>query len=113
MLEKKTIMEENLKILKALSDETRLKIMEFLLDGEKCVCEIIPHTERKQSAVSIQLGKLERLGILKSRRDGKKIFYRISNYKVCDVFKALGYAKGRVLKESCCMKGGCRDGTKR
>jgi ArsR family transcriptional regulator len=97
-------MKENLKILKALSDETRLKIIEFLLDDEKCVCEIFPHVKRTQSTVSIQLGKLENLGILESRREGRQIFYRIKDYRVCDVFKALGYAKGKVLKKGCCME---------
>lgn len=90
-------------ILKALSDETRLKIVEFLLDGEKCVCKIVPHAKRAQSTVSIQLGKLESRGILESRRDGKKIFYKIKDYRVCDVFKALGYPNGNILKKSCCM----------
>jgi len=98
---------ETIKILKALSDETRLKIIEFLLDGEKCVCEIFPHVKRTQSTVSIHLGKLENWGLLESRRNGKQIFYRIKDYRVCDVFKALGYAKGKFLKKSCCMKGGC------
>ena len=69
-------------LFKALGDETRLKIVEFLLDGEKCVCEIFPHVKRTQSTVSIQLGKLENLGILSSRREGKKIYYKISNEKV-------------------------------
>ena len=96
-------MKETLKILKALSDETRLKIVEFLLNGEKCVCKIVPHTKRTQSTVSIQLGKLESWGILESRRDGKKIFYKIKDYRVLDVFKALGYPKGKILKNSCCM----------
>lgn len=86
---------EILKILKALSDETRLKIVELLLDGEKCVCKIFPHVKRTQSTVSIQLGKLEDLGILKSRRDGKKIFYSIHDTRVRDVFKALRYTKGK------------------
>lgn len=94
---------EALQILKALSDETRLKIVEFLLGGEKCVCEIFPYVKRTQSTVSIQLGKLESLGVLESKRMGKKIFYRIKNRRVCDVFKALGYAKGKVLKKRCCM----------
>ena len=93
-----------LRLLKALSDGTRLEIVKFLLDGEKCVCEIIPHTKRAQSTVSLQLKKLESLDVLESRRSGKKIFYRIKDYQVCDVFKALGYTNGKVLKESCCMK---------
>jgi ArsR family transcriptional regulator len=97
-------MEEAVKILKALSDETRLKILEFLLDEEKCVCQIFPHVKRTQSTVSIQLGKLENLGIVESRREGKRIFYKIKDYRICDVFKALGYAKGKILKKTCCIK---------
>ncbi|MCD6576309.1 MAG: winged helix-turn-helix transcriptional regulator [Nanoarchaeota archaeon] len=75
-------MRELLKIFKALCDETRLKIVELLLNGEKCVCEIVPFTKRTQSTVSIQLSKLEDLGIVESRRDGKKVYYRIINPKV-------------------------------
>ena len=75
-------MDEELKIFKALGDETRLKIVKFLMDGEKCVCEIIPETGRKQCTVSLQLKKLENLGVIESRREGKKIFYQIYNPKV-------------------------------
>ena len=99
-------MKERIKIFKALSDETRLGIVEFLIDGEKCVCEIYPHVKRTQSTTSIQLGKLKKLGILKSRRDGKRIFYRIGDHRVCDVFKVLGYAKGGVFKKGRCMERG-------
>jgi len=74
-------------LFKALGDETRLNIVEFLLKGEKCVCEIFPHVKRKQSTVSIQLGKLEDLGILTSRREGKKIYYKISNETVRKMVK--------------------------
>jgi len=101
-------MREEIKVLKSLSDDTRFKIVEFLLDGEKCVCEIFPYVKRTQSTVSIQLGKLEDAGILKSRRKGKKIFYSISDMRVVDVFKALGNEKGKLLKKKCCMKGGCK-----
>lgn len=82
-------MKETLKILKALADETRLKILEFLLDGEKCVCEISPYVKRKQSTVSIQLKKLENFGVLKSKRKGRKVFYSIKDYRVYNVLKAL------------------------
>lgn len=65
--------------MKALSDATRLRIVELLLDGEKCVCEIFPHVKRTQSTTSIQLGKLEKAGILKSRREGKNVIYGIKD----------------------------------
>ena len=81
-------------ILKALADETRLNILELLLDEEKCVCEIFPKVKRTQSTVSIQLAKLEKAGLIESRREGKKIFYKIKNTAVCDIFKVLGYSKG-------------------
>ena len=97
-------MKETLKILKALSDETRLKIVEFLLDGEKCVCEIFPRMKRTQSTVSIHLNDLKKAGILKSRREGKKIFYSINDFRVCDIFKALGNKEGKILKKCCCME---------
>ncbi|MEM4364238.1 MAG: metalloregulator ArsR/SmtB family transcription factor [Candidatus Diapherotrites archaeon] len=99
MVGKKTIT-----ILKALADETRLKILELLLDGEKCVCEIFPKVNRTQSTVSIQLGKLEKAGLIESRREGKKIFYKIKYLAICDMFKALGCKKGTLRKNDCCYR---------
>ena len=82
-------MREALKIFKALCDETRLKIVEFLLNGEKCVCEIVPYMKRTQSTVSIQLAKLEHLGIVESRREGKSVYYKIKNKKVMKILKMI------------------------
>lgn len=75
-------MNEELKIFKALADETRLKIVKTLLKGEHCVCKIVPYTNRSQSTVSNQLSKLENLGIVKSKRDGRRICYYIANNKI-------------------------------
>jgi len=86
-------MKESLKIFKALCDETRLKIIELLLSGEKCVCEIVPFTKRTQSTVSIQLAKLENLGIVKSRKEGKSVYYRISNPKVRKILSKIDFSK--------------------
>jgi len=95
-------MKKELVILKALADETRLRIVEYLLDGEKCVCEIFPYVKRTQSTVSIQLDVLKRAGILDSRKEGKKVYYFISDAKVCNIFKALGYSKAKLTKGTCC-----------
>ncbi|HLE06427.1 MAG TPA: metalloregulator ArsR/SmtB family transcription factor [Candidatus Nanoarchaeia archaeon] len=89
-------------ILKALADETRLKIIKLLLNGEQCVCKIQPKTGVTQSTTSNHLGKLEKAGIIKSRRDGKKIYYHISNETVINILKALGY-KGSLITSTCCM----------
>jgi len=73
--------------LKALSDETRLKIIKMLFGGEKCVCEIALLTKRRQSTVSIHLRKLENWGILESKRDGKSTYYNLANNKVRKILK--------------------------
>lgn len=89
-------MNDPVEIFKALGDKTRFRILELLMDGEKCVCEIVPETGRTQSTVSIQLNKLESLGILKSRREGKSVYYRICNEKVRKVIRDFSYSKRKA-----------------
>ncbi|MEM3405481.1 MAG: metalloregulator ArsR/SmtB family transcription factor [Candidatus Pacearchaeota archaeon] len=83
------MVEENLNILKSLADETRLKIVKILMNGERCVCEIFPYVKRTQSTVSIHLNNLEKNGILESRREGKKIYYKIKDNRVTKLIKLL------------------------
>ena len=80
---------QNLEFLKALSDETRLKIIEFLKKGEQCACDIVPYTKKSQPNVSLHLKKLEEAGILESRKDGTKVLYRIKDQKVAKILKIL------------------------
>jgi ArsR family transcriptional regulator, lead/cadmium/zinc/bismuth-responsive transcriptional repressor len=96
--------EANLRLLKALSVESRYRIVEVLLKGEKCACEIPRLIGRTQSNTSMHLTKLTDVGILQSRREGKMIIYSIKNLRVCDVFKVLGYSEARLLKTRCCME---------
>ncbi len=74
-------------LFKALSDETRLKIIECLSDGDKCVCDLVPVTSKTQSTVSIQLGKLKKWGIVKSEKKGKFVFYGLCNSEVKKILK--------------------------
>jgi len=86
-------MKELMKIFKALSDETRLKIIESLLEGEKCVCELVKLTKRSQPTISIQLAKLENWGIVESRREGKSIYYRLANPKMREILSKVDFSK--------------------
>jgi len=80
---------EKLELYKALSDETRYRILEYLMSGEKAVHEITQHSRRAQSTISLQLRKLENYGLLTSRRDGKRIFYRIAHDKLQTIHRLL------------------------
>ena len=95
---------DNLKLLKCLGEETKYKIVELILKGEKCACEIPKLIGRTQSNTSMHLAKLLEGDILKSRRDGKKILYSIKDFRVRDVFKVLGCKEGKILKKCCCVE---------
>jgi len=56
--------------IKALSDETRIRILRVLMEKECCVCEIMQALDISQSRASRNLGILENAGFVKSRRDG-------------------------------------------
>jgi DNA-binding transcriptional ArsR family regulator len=77
------------KIFNALSDPVRLEIMEFLRNGEKCVCEITPHLNLAQPLVSRHLKILKDAGLVKRRKEGTWHMYSIANLEVCDVIDAL------------------------
>lgn len=71
-------------IFKALSDETRLRILKLLEHGELCVCDIVSALDMIQPKVSFHLGVLQEAGLVKSRKQGKWIHYSIDD---SDIFK--------------------------
>jgi ArsR family transcriptional regulator len=75
-------MTDLLTVFKALSDETRLKVIKLLEHGELCVCDITAALDMSQSKVSFHLGVLKNASLVKSRKQGKWMHYTIndSNY---------------------------------
>jgi ArsR family transcriptional regulator len=71
-------MSSALKWLKALSDATRLRIVDLLEKDELSVHEIQEITRMRQSRISTHLGLLQGAGLVQSRRDGKRTFYRLN-----------------------------------
>lgn len=66
-------------IFKALSEESRLRILSILMDTELCVCEIEETLHFTQSNASRHLTVLKRCGIVESRKDALWTYYRISS----------------------------------
>lgn len=71
-------MREFMKVAKALSDETRVRILAMLRFGELCVCDIIDVLELAPSTVSKHLSILYQAHLINARKEGKWIYYRIS-----------------------------------
>ncbi len=70
-------MQDLIKAMKALSDETRLRILNVLLERECCVCEVMQALDISQSRASRNLGILQDAGFLKARRDGAWMLYSV------------------------------------
>jgi ArsR family transcriptional regulator len=91
-------MNELVAIFKALSDETRLRIVKLLEKGELCVCDVVAALDIVQPKASFHLGVLKEAGLIKDRKQGKWIHYSLNE---TDLFK-------RMLMVSVCEKA---DGT--
>jgi DNA-binding transcriptional ArsR family regulator len=76
-------------VFHALSDSIRLEIVTYLRDGEKCVCEIVPHLNLIQPLVSRHLKILKDAGIVRCRKDGTKRMYSIVDSRIYGVVDAL------------------------
>jgi DNA-binding transcriptional ArsR family regulator len=89
------------RIFNALSDPTRLEILEFLRTNEKCVCEIIPYVGLMQPIVSRHLKILKDVGIVRCRKDGTKRMYSIVDTRVFNVIDSLApEVVGTLTKEA-------------
>lgn len=72
---------------KALSDNTRIKIINLLEKSELCVCDISAILNMTKSAVSHQLKNLKELNLVKSKKVGKEVWYTLSDEHVSEVFE--------------------------
>src|SRR5919204_5453003 len=70
------------KLFRGLGDSTRLSILECLREGEKTTSQIVTETGQSQSNVSNHLSCLLDCGLVKNRRQGKNIFYKLGDKKV-------------------------------
>ena len=66
-------------IFKVFGDSTRIRILYVLFEAEVCVCDLAQALSMTQSAVSHQLKILKQSKLVKSRREGKSVFYSLAD----------------------------------
>lgn len=71
-------MKKTARLFKALSDETRLRILALLGEGELCVCDLMAILDLPQSTVSRHLAYLRNVGLVEDRRQGVWMYYRLT-----------------------------------
>ena len=88
----------------ALSDETRLEIIELLRKGERCVCELTDSLDAAQSRLSFHLRVLRDAGIVRDRKDGRWVYYELEPEAFEEIEVLVGAMKPRPQPRSkgCC-----------
>jgi DNA-binding transcriptional ArsR family regulator len=95
-------------IFHALSSSDRLEIIEYLREGEKCVCEIIPHLSLIQPVVSRHLKILKDTGLIRCRKDGTKRMYSIVDPRIHGAIDALTPELISILQKEVIEQMSCR-----
>jgi len=83
-MEEKAI-ELKAEVLKAMAQPTRLKILECLREGEKCICEIVPVINGEQSNISRHISLMQKSHLVNTRKDGVKVMVKVSDPKIFNI----------------------------
>ena len=97
--------ERAIELFHALSDETRLEIIELLARGERCVCDLTDALETGQSRLSYHLKVLKDAGLVNDRREGRWSYYTLEREAFVEVEGLLASLRPRAprsLKTGCC-----------
>ena len=69
-------------VLKALAQPTRLKILDILRGGEKCICEIVPAMRGEQSNISRHISVMQKGHLMTTRKDGVKVMVKVRDPRI-------------------------------
>ena len=96
--------ERSIELFHALSDETRLEIIELLRKGERCVCELTDTLDAAQSRLSFHLRVLKDAGVVRDRKDGRWVYYELDPEAFEELETLVSGMKPRALPrpEACC-----------
>lgn len=93
------------RFFRALSDPTRLKLLEFILAGDRTSAECVEHVGISQPRVSVHLSCLVDCGYVTARRDGRKLVYSVGDPRVVDLLVlARSLAADNAAALTCCTR---------
>jgi ArsR family transcriptional regulator len=95
----------SVELFHALSDETRLEIVEMLGNGERCVCDLTDALAAAQSRLSFHLKVLKDAGIVRDRKDGRWVHYELDRAAFEEIEELVASMKPEARRkraEVCC-----------
>ena len=87
--QKQLLFERQAEVAQAIGHPLRLAIVDFLKDGEQCVCDIAGHIGSERSNVSRHLSVMVAAGVLEHRKQGLKVIYRLKCPCIADFFSCI------------------------
>ena len=87
-------------ILKALAQPTRLKILECLRKGEKCICEIVPAINGEQSNISRHISVMQKCRLVATRKAGVRVMVRVRDPKIFEILDHVGLLLKKQIVET-------------
>jgi ArsR family transcriptional regulator len=99
-VEKQRLFEKQAEIAKAIAHPLRIGIVDFLKDGEQCVCDIAEYVGSERSNVSRHLSVMVNAGILEYRKEGLKVIYKLKTPCILDFFSCVTRVLRQQIKES-------------
>ena len=94
------VLELKAEILKALAQPTRLKILELLRNGEKCICEIVPAINGEQSNISRHISLMQKSNLVTTRKDGVKVMVKVSDPRVFEILDSIALLLKKQIIET-------------
>jgi ArsR family transcriptional regulator len=92
-------------VLKALAQPTRLKILELLRNGERCICEIIPAINGEQSNISRHISVMQKSHLIATRKDGVKVMVKVRDPRIFEILDTVGlFLKTQMQEQSRLMR---------
>lgn len=94
---------ETVQKLKALADETRLQIVEMLMDGELCACKILENFNITQPTLSHHMKTLTESGLVDGRRDGAWMRYTLKKdafVTICELLSCISNAPDAIENDT-------------
>jgi len=86
---KQLLFEKEAEVAKAIAHPLRIAVVNFLKDGEQCVCDIAEHIGSERSNVSRHLSVMVNAGLLEYRKEGLKVIYRLKCACIVDFFSCV------------------------
>ena len=93
------VLELKAEILKTLAQPTRLKILELLRGGERCICEIVPAINGEQSNISRHISLMQKSHLVITRKDGVRVMVKVRDPKIFEILDKVSAILKNRMKE--------------